>query len=90
MARVPDRVAQILALVPAGLPAPEVIAEGEDATALDWDLGHDRSLSLTVCADALGHSALIGKVATWGREPYAGGPLPPIAARLLREVTQTR
>ncbi len=67
------RVIDILMMVPARLPLPDVVVESEHEVGLDWDEGARRVLSLTVReSPMIGYSAFLGSEPLYGRAPFFG------------------
>lgn len=68
-----SRTIQLLSILPADLPLPDVVVENEREIGLDWDEGSRHVLTLTVRDTSLvGFSAMFGVEPMYGRVAVTG------------------
>jgi hypothetical protein len=84
-----DHAVTLLAVLPTGMQAPEIVVERDGQIGFDWHLARDRSLSLNVGRGGmLGYAAVIGLESSYGRVPF-GGTIPPAVSRLFAALSSS-
>jgi hypothetical protein len=82
------RMVELLTVLPADIPLPNLVVESESEIGLDWELNARRVLTVTVNPTPfIGYAALLGHEPVYGRVPFAG-QIPETVAFLLRRVYQ--